>query len=449
MIKSEKIGVWLKKNRVINLSGTMTSIGASIINEDAAEAINQCFEVFIDMDALQAKASQCISEIVGSEAGCITACTASGICISIAATMTGMNLGLAEELPDISRVHKSEVVIQKGHVVSYGSNISQKIRLTGAHPVEVGTSNLSSPYQLNNAINESTCAAIWVVSHHTVQSGLIGLQTFIKICRDRNIPVIIDAASEYDLRTFINLGASIVIYSSHKFLGGPTAGILAGNEHLIRSAYMHQTSGLGRAMKVGKESIVGAIAALNRWKNLNHRNGQKLEYARLLKIRNGLASFPELVCEESPDPTGNPITRLRVSVDPIQPSLKIETIAEMLRSRKPSIIVRDHHVDLGYFEIDPCNMIDGDPEIVVDAFEQLRPIISGYNPDVEPNSDYGPQFSYYDEEGFPRINLKKVSFTQPEKADREQKLKSWPNDFLTSESSKSSLSISNRSSQIK
>ena len=65
-------------------------------------------------------------------------------------------------------IDKTEVVILKGHVVSYGSNITQKIRLTGATPVEVCTSTAAEPYQLRHALSEKTCAALWVVSHHTV-----------------------------------------------------------------------------------------------------------------------------------------------------------------------------------------------------------------------------------------------------------------------------------------
>lgn len=56
-------------------------------------------------------------------------------------------------------------------------------------------------------------------------------------------------------------GGDLVLYSSHKFLGGPTGGIVAGRKDLVRAAYM-QNNGIGRGMKVGKESIVGAIAAL-------------------------------------------------------------------------------------------------------------------------------------------------------------------------------------------
>ena len=83
------------------------------------------------------------------------------------------------------------------------------------------------------------------------------------------MPVIVDAASEYDLRGFVAAGADIAIYSAHKFLGGLTAGIVAGRKDLVRAAYL-QNGGIGRGMKVGKEGIVGAIAALEAWAQRDH-----------------------------------------------------------------------------------------------------------------------------------------------------------------------------------
>ena len=210
-----------------------------MVPDEIAQCVAESLGRFVEMDALQAEASRNIVQATGSEAGCVTASVASGICISLAAAMTGADLGLAEDLPDISKVSKNEVIILKGHVVNYGSNINQQIRLVGATPVEVGTVTVIEPYQLRHAITEKTCAGLWVVSHHTVQSGLIGLQTFIELCHEKGVSVIVDAATEYDLKIFINMGADIVLYSGHKFLSGPTSGIVTGNSALIKAAYMH------------------------------------------------------------------------------------------------------------------------------------------------------------------------------------------------------------------
>ena len=97
---------WLENNQVINLSGTMTALGASLVPESISNAIKDSLNKFIDIDALQAEASKTISKSTGAEAGCITACVASGICNSIAAAMTGVNLGLAEELPNTDKIDK-------------------------------------------------------------------------------------------------------------------------------------------------------------------------------------------------------------------------------------------------------------------------------------------------------------------------------------------------------
>ncbi|MCG2963754.1 aminotransferase class V-fold PLP-dependent enzyme, partial [Escherichia coli] len=78
---------------------------------------------------------------------------------------------------------------------------------------------------------------VFVVSHHTVQYGLVALQKFAEVCHARGVPVSVDAASEYDLKIFLEQGADIALYSSHKFLGGPTGGIVAGAKDFVRNTF--------------------------------------------------------------------------------------------------------------------------------------------------------------------------------------------------------------------
>src|SRR5262245_19620008 len=114
-----------------------------------------------------------------------------------------------------------------------------------------------------------TATALYVVSHHVVRYGQIPLSTFADICHRRGVPVVVDAASEYDLRGFLKAGADLVVYSGHKFLGGPTSGIVAGRKDLVNAAYL-QNYGICRGMKIGKESIVGLIATLEAWERRDH-----------------------------------------------------------------------------------------------------------------------------------------------------------------------------------
>ena len=95
--------------------------------------------------------------------------------------MTGRDLGKVERLPD-SRGMKNEVILQRGHEVTYGQLVSQNVRLAGAKVIEIGAATQCGVYQLRAAITEQTTAALYVVSHLTVQNRLITLEAFCDVC---------------------------------------------------------------------------------------------------------------------------------------------------------------------------------------------------------------------------------------------------------------------------
>ena len=188
-----------------------------------------------------------------------------------------------------------------------------------------------------------------------------------------SVPVIVDAASEYDLRGFLAAGADIVVYSGHKFLGGPTAGIVAGRRDLIRAAYL-QNIGIGRGMKIGKESIFGAIAALKAWETRDHAGIRAAEERIVANWKVALAGIEGVRAVPAPDPTGNPITRLQVELDPAILGFNAATAARALAERDPAVIVRNHQTELGFFQLDPCNLKDGQEALVATA---LREVLGG------------------------------------------------------------------------
>lgn len=347
---------------IINVSGTMTNLGASIIVPEAIAAMTAIAPQFIELDALHRKASSVVARLTGGEAGFVTASCASGIALAIAGAMTRDDLLAIERLPDDTSGLKTETVIQVGHMVSFGAPVDQSIRLAGGKVVPVGTVSSSYAYQLESAINERTAAALYVVSHHTVQFGMIALEQFAQICKARGVPVIVDAASEYDLKGFLAWGADVVIYSGHKFLGGPTTGIVAGRKDLVRAAYL-QNRGIGRGMKVGKESIVGVMAALEAWEKRDHAGIRKRERQALDLWLSTLQKIPGIVAEIVPDPTDNPLDRLKVSVHP-DSGFSAASLAAALATGDPPVIVRNHETERGHFYLDPCNLHPGEAEIV-------------------------------------------------------------------------------------
>ena len=347
--------------KVINVSGTMTSLGASIMVPEAIRAMGDIASQFVEIDDLQRKASDVIAKVCAAEAGFVTASCSAGISLAVAGCMTRDRLLAIEKLPDAAGL-KSQVLVQLGHMVNYGAPLEQAVALTGARPASIGSVSMTAPYHLEQAICDSTAAAVYVVSHHAVQYGMLHLDVFASICRARDVPVIVDAASEYDLTGFLAKGADIVIYSGHKFLGGPTSGIAAGRKDLVRAAYL-QNRGIGRGMKVGKESIAGCMAALEAWALRDHAGIRRRETSYLVEWRAALSDIAGIEATIIPDPTDNPLERLQVKVFP-QSGFSAARLAAVLAAGDPPIIVRGHEVERGHFFLDPCNLHPGEAEMV-------------------------------------------------------------------------------------
>ncbi|MGO6749821.1 aminotransferase class V-fold PLP-dependent enzyme [Rhizobium ruizarguesonis] len=353
---------------VINVSGTMTSLGASIVVPEAISAMASMLPHFVEVNDLQRKASAVIARLTGGEAGFVTASCSAGISLAVAGAITGNNLLAIERLPDVVS-EKNEVLVQMGHVVSYGAPVDQAIRLAGGKVVLVGQATSTHRFHMENAITDKTAAAVYVVSHHVVDYGLLNLKEFVEIAHAKGVPVIVDAASEYDLRIFLEQGADIALYSGHKFLGGPTSGIVAGRKELVRHAFL-QNMGIGRGMKVGKESIFGVMAALEAWENRDHAGIRERETGYLNLWKRTLDGRPGLTALIEPDPTNNPLDRLRLIVDPEQAHITAWDLADALAKGSPPIIVRDHEVEHRYFYLDPCNLHPGEEKIVAERLAQ-------------------------------------------------------------------------------
>jgi L-seryl-tRNA(Ser) seleniumtransferase len=347
---------------VINVSGTMTALGACIAAPGVAEAVSAILGEFVEIDDLQRKASAAIARLCGAEAGFVTASCSAGITLGVAGAMTGADLVAIERLPDTTGL-KNEVVILAGHMVSYGAPVEQAIRLAGARALPVGQATSAHAYQLAGAIGERTAAAVYVVSHHTAPYGMPPLAEFAEIAHAKGVPVIVDAASEYDLTGMIAAGADLALYSSHKFLGGPTGGIVAGRRDLVRAAFL-QNGGIGRGMKVGKEGVAGTIAALEAWERRDHAAIRERETEALNLWRDTLQAQPGVTAAVVPDPTDNPLDRLQVAIEPSAAHITAWDLADRLAAGSRPVIVRDHEIEHGYFLMDPCNLHPGDAAIV-------------------------------------------------------------------------------------
>lgn len=348
---------------LINLTGTLTTMGGISARAEAREAAASIMGRGVDMLELQAAASRIIAKATGAEAGFVSACSAAGICMTVAGAMTGDNMAKIEQLPDTTGL-PNEVVIQSGHMVNYGHPIVQDIRLTGARVVAIGAVNAATQAQLAGAIGPNTAAAVYVVSHHCAPDGQIPFADFARVCREKNVPVIVDLAAEYDMTGYHDDGADITIHSAHKFLGGATAGVVSGKKALVRAAFL-QNYGMARPMKVGKESIAAALAALQAFK-AEDRAKVNADLRKPMQLwRDTVAGLTGVSADFDADPTGNPFERLRITVAPNAGFAAVDLL-HALETGTPSIRVRAHQLEHGSFVMDPRSLGTGEDTVVAD-----------------------------------------------------------------------------------
>lgn len=354
--------------RVINAAGKLTMLGASTQSASVRAAMNEGAQNFVDLAELMALADRRIADATGAEAGFVTSCAAAGIAIATAACVTRGDLARTEALPFLADP-PNEMIIQGGHKIHFGASLVQIMRLGGAQIVEIGTVNRTLPHQLRQAISQRTAGVMFAVSHHTHQTGAIPLGEVVQIAHAQNVPVVVDAAAEVDLRKYIAAGADLVIYSGHKSLNSPTAGLIAGRRDLI-DACLQQNQGIGRTMKIGKENIIGALAALDEYLAPASEIAMPSDAERAAALIQQLAGIQGLRASAVGDATRPSIVRVRLQIDTSQAQIDARTLVACLETHSPSIRTRNHALEQGSIEIDFRPLAIGEESVIGEAVRE-------------------------------------------------------------------------------
>ena len=200
---------------------------------------------------------------------------------------------------------KNEVIIHRAHRIPY----DPAIRLAGARIVEVGNRLQTFPWELEAAITPRTAMVFYAAGVH-LASGALPLAETVEIAHAHGIPVVVDAAAQLppteNLWRFTReFGADLAVFSGGKDFRGPQAsGLLVGTEAMIAAIAVngspHQR--LARPMKVGKEEMIGLLAAVERYVNEDWRDRARryeetverwIEHFRARAWSGRLARLPE------------------------------------------------------------------------------------------------------------------------------------------------------------
>lgn len=359
----QKFGV----RKVINGSGKMTILGASAVQPKIAEALGEAAMDYVILEELMEAAGKRIAIATGAEDGCPTAGAAPGLAIAVAAVLSGTDLTKIERLPNSDGL-KNEVILQKGHSVNFGASIAQMITLGGGKVIEVGQANHVEKCHIEQAITDKTAALFYIKSHHAVQKGMQSIESMVSIAKKYHLPFIIDAAAEDDLRKYVATGADIVIYSGGKALGGPTSGFICGRADLMK-ACRTQYKGIGRAMKVGKEGIIGLLTALELYEQ--QEDDSQSQIKRMTWLIEQFDDVPGVQGEIVQDEAGRAIYRAQLTLDTKVIGKDAYTVIKNLEAGNPAIYTRNYYANLGIISIDPRPLLTGQEEIIATRIKEI------------------------------------------------------------------------------
>ncbi|EED9438131.1 D-glucosaminate-6-phosphate ammonia lyase [Salmonella enterica subsp. enterica] len=342
--------------KVINACGKMTILGVSSVAPEVMQATARAASAFVEIDALVEKTGELVSRYTGAEDSYITSCASAGIAIAVAAAITRGDRTRVALMPDSAGM-ANEVVMLRGHNVDYGAPITSAIRLGGGRVVEVGSSNLSARWQLEeSAVTGNTAALLYVKSHHCVQKGMLSIDDFVQVAQANHLPLIVDAAAEEDLRGWVASGADMVIYSGAKAFNAPTSGFITGKKTWI-----------ARAMKIGKENMVGLVYALENY----HQGQTTVTAAQLQPVAEAISAIHGLYADIEQDEAGRAIWRIRVRVNASELGLNAQDVEAQLRGGEIAIYARKYQLHQGVFSLDPRTVAEGEMALIVARLREI------------------------------------------------------------------------------
>ena len=257
--------------RVINATGVVlhTNLGRAPLADAAMRAIQEVaggfsnLEYDIETGARGSRYTHCVGllrQLTGAEDALVVNNCAAAMVLALNA--------LAQ---------KKEVLVSRGELVEIGGSfrIPDIMARSGARLVEVGTTNRTHDDDYRRAITPKTGAIVKVHrSNFTIEgfTSEVSVERLAFIAAEHGLPVIHDLGSglmlqldDYGLAgeptalTAIASGATLVLMSGDKLLGGPQAGIILGSSAVVARL---RKNPFARAMRVDKLTLSALEATL-------------------------------------------------------------------------------------------------------------------------------------------------------------------------------------------
>ena len=320
----------------INANLPFTFLSATVVWPEVRRAIDEAAHYMVDIVELQRGVGRRLSEISGAESGMISSGAAGSMALATAACIAGTDPEKIWQLPDTTGL-KNQVIMWGGRSI-----FDSALRLVGGKPVVV-----RSLEALRCSISDNTAMLCTGYSADPDPVDPPPLAEMVLICKSAGIPVFVDAAGGIppvdNIRRYARMGVDLYGFSGGKGLRGPQAsGLLLGRQDLIEAALANATPVEGavcRAMKVGKEEIIGCMAALEKWLTIDLDALYREQTETLKRIAGLVESVPGVETKIELRNGSNRFMQLIVNWDEEALGLTVDECGRELREGDPPISV--------------------------------------------------------------------------------------------------------------
>lgn len=312
----------------INAAGTYTILSASTMPDEVQAAMALAAKRPVHLMELHKAAGEYLARRLRCEGALVTSGAAAAIKLATAACITRGNKSAVINIPTEMQGLKNEVIVQKAHRYDY----DHAIRDCGARLIDVETLD-----EYERAFSERT---VMTQFFNAAEGGRISREDWVRVAHKHGVPCFNDAAADVppisNLWNYTEMGFDLVAFSGGKGLRGPQCtGLLLGKKDLIDAAQLNNSPNsntIGRGMKVGKEEIIGLVAAVD-WFLEQDDAAMEAEYRkRAALIAERVKNVPSIEARVFIPLVANHVPHLLITYD--MNRIKVSAIEVMQRMRE-------------------------------------------------------------------------------------------------------------------
>ena len=325
----QKLGV----TPFINAAGTYTILSASTLPDEVQAAMALAAQRPVHLMELHKAAGEYLARRLRCEAALVTSGAAAAIKLATAACITHGSKSAIVNIPMDMQGLKNEVIVQKAHRYDY----DHAIRDCGARFIDVETID-----EYESAFTDRT---VMTQFFNAAEGGRINREDWVRVAHKHGVPCFNDAAADVppisNLWNYTAMGFDLVAFSGGKGIRGPQCtGLLLGKKDLIDAAQLNNSpysNTVGRGMKVGKEEIVGLVAAVD-WFLHQDDGAMEAEYRkRAAIIAERVQGVPSVQVRVFIPPVANHVPHLLITYDMNRIKLTATEVMQKMREGTPRI----------------------------------------------------------------------------------------------------------------